>query len=99
MSTNRSKVGEPSITDPTSQRGPRASYSQPWMNRWMAILHTIGNIQAWILLSLFYVVILTPFGVVFRLFADPLRLRRRHESNWVPLARQYGRIEEAQEQS
>lgn len=88
-----------SITDPASQRGPRATSRHAWMNRWMAILHTIGNVQAWILLSIFYVVILTPLGLVYRLVADPLRMRKREASNWIPLPRQYDRLEDAKEQS
>ena len=95
----------------------------------MALLRTIGNIQAWILLTVFYVVIVTPIGFIFRFAADPLRLRRSfdsprtfgfakrsrggrsgfrptgsareapRDSTWQPFARQYGRIEEALEQS
>ena len=65
----------------------------------MACLRTIGNIQAWILLTVFYVVIITPFGFFFRLFADPLRLRRQQGSNWQPFAHSYERMELAKEQS
>ena len=86
------------MTDPTARHVPRSSSSRPWLDRWMALLRTIGNIQAWILLTVFYVVIVTPIGFIFRFAADPLRLRRRH-STWQPFARQYGRIEEALEQS
>ena len=73
--------------------------SRPWLDRWMALLRTIGNIQAWIILTVFYVVIVTPFGFFFRLFADPLRLRRTGASNWQPFAHSYERLEHAREQS
>ena len=83
------------MIDPTarqlSQRG--------WLGRWMALLRRIGNVQAWIILSLFYVVILSPVGLIFRFVADPLRIRRREGSNWQPFARQYDRLEQAREQS
>ena len=93
------KARNESMTDPASQRGPVATSRHNWMNRWMAILHTVGNVQAWILLSLFYVVILTPFGLVYRMCADPLRMRKSSASNWIPLPRQYDRLEQAKEQS
>ena|SRR3989338_9944966 len=88
----------PSITDPTLGAAPRRTYSRLWLNRWMTILRTVGNVQAWIILTLFYVVILTPFGFLYRRFADPLRLRRR-AANWQPLPRQYDTTEQALEQS
>ena len=64
----------------------------------MALLRTIGNVQAWIILTLFYVLIPTPFGLIFRLVADPLRLRRR-SSTWQPLERRYDQMNQAIEQS
>ena len=87
-----------SITDPISRPARGAPSKRPWLNQWMALLRTIGNIQAWILLTLFYVVIISPIGLVFRLVADPLRLRRRG-STWQPFARHYDRLDHAAEQS
>jgi len=76
----------------------RAPSRRPWLDRWMALLRTIGNFQAWILLTLFYVVVIAPIGLVFRCAADPLRLRRRG-STWQPFGRHYDRMEEASSQS
>ena len=84
------------MTDPTV--GARRSAPRGFMDRWMAVLRTIGNLQAWILFTLFYLVILTPIALVFRFVADPLRLRRRG-STWQPLGRQYDRMDQALEQS
>ncbi len=89
---------ETSMTDPVSRHVPRGPSKRPWLDRWMALLRTIGNIQAWILLSIFYVVIITPFGLVFRWVADPLRLRRRG-STWQPFTHSYEQMEQAAEQS
>ncbi len=86
------------MTDPTVTHRPRQASTRRWLDRWVALLRTIGNVQAWILLTLFYVVILAPFGMVFRLVADPLRARHR-ASTWQPFARQYDRIDQALEQS
>ena len=65
----------------------------------MAVLHRIGNVQAWLLLSLVYLVVFLPMGLVFRLFNDPLRLRRRPDSNWQRITRQFDRLEDAREQA
>lgn len=64
----------------------------------MALLRAIGNAQAWLLLTVFYVLILTPFGLLFRLVADPLWMRRR-ASTWQPLERRYDQMDHALEQS
>ena len=89
---------EGSITDPAMAHQPRQASKRRWLDRWMALLRTIGNVQAWIILTLFYVLILTPFGLIFRLVADPLRLRRR-SSTWQPLERRYDQMNQAIEQS
>jgi hypothetical protein len=43
---------------------------------WKTIAHKIGNFRARILLTLFYAVLVFPFGIVVRLFSDPLRIKR-----------------------
>lgn len=43
--------------------------------RWKVIAHIIGNLQARLLLSLFYFVVVPPFSLVVKLFQDPLTLR------------------------
>ena len=49
---------------------------------WTRIAHIIGNFQARVLLTILYVVLVLPFGVIVRLFADPLRIKKRPE-NWL----------------
>jgi hypothetical protein len=44
--------------------------------RWKQIARKIGNFQARVFLTAFYSVILFPFGVATRLFADPLRIKK-----------------------
>ena len=89
---------EGSITDPAMAHRPHQASKRRWLDRWMALLRTIGNVQAWIILTLFYGLILTPFGLVFRFVADPLRLRRR-ASTWQSLDRHYDHMDQALEQS
>ncbi len=49
---------------------------------WTRIAHIIGNFQARVLLTILYVLLVLPFGVIVRLFADPLRIKKRPEK-WL----------------
>ncbi|HEY0702652.1 MAG TPA: hypothetical protein VGD60_07780 [Candidatus Acidoferrales bacterium] len=49
---------------------------------WTRIAHIIGNFQARVLLTILYVVLVLPFGVIVRLFSDPLRIKKRPEK-WL----------------
>lgn len=42
---------------------------------WKRVAYAIGNFQARILLTVFYGVIVFPFGIIARLFSDPLRIK------------------------
>jgi hypothetical protein len=48
---------------------------------WKDLAHKIGNFQARILLTIFYV-ILFPFGMATRLFSDSLRIKQR-PTQWL----------------
>jgi hypothetical protein len=49
---------------------------------WKKVAHAIGNFQARVLLTIFYAVLVLPFGVAARLFSDPLRIKRR-PTQWL----------------
>ena len=54
-------------------------------NRWLVLAQKIGKFQSRIVLTMVYFVIVLPFGLGVRLFADPLRIRRRsapQDSDW-----------------
>jgi len=46
-------------------------------NAWKRLAHKIGNFQARVLLTLIYALIVLPFGLIARLFSDPLHIRHR----------------------
>jgi hypothetical protein len=50
---------------------------------WKRLANTIGNLQARVLLTVFYGIIAFPVDIVARLFLDPLRIKRspRHWLN------------------
>ncbi len=41
-----------------------------------------GSMLSRVLLTALYFLVLGPFALVYRIFADPLRLRRRPQGNW-----------------
>ena len=49
---------------------------------WKKIAHIIGNFQARVLLTIFYAVLVLPFGVAARLCSDPLRIKKR-PTEWL----------------
>ncbi len=61
---------------------------------WKRLAHKIGNFQARVLLSIIYVTVVLPFGVISRLLSDPLRIKHRptawldhapevHDATWA----------------
>lgn len=45
--------------------------------KWLPIAQIIGNFNAQVILTIFYLIIIFPLGVFYRFIADPLRLRLR----------------------
>jgi hypothetical protein len=49
---------------------------------WKEIARRIGNFQARVILTLLYAIAVLPFGLIARLFSDPLRIKNR-PSQWI----------------
>lgn len=64
---------------------------------WTRLAHKIGNFQARVLLTLLYVVVFFPFGMAVRLFADPLRIKKRPQ-RWLDRPEQANDLEWARRQ-
>jgi hypothetical protein len=60
--------------------------ARPVYRVWMTVAGILGRINTTILLSMFYLVMITGFGMIFRLIRrDGLRIRRRKvDTYWVP---------------
>ncbi len=67
--------------------------------RWLRIAAIIGDFQARVVLSVFYFVIVLPFGLVVRLFADPLNIKGSRQSAWTDFADRARTLEEASRQA
>lgn len=57
------------------------SFLKRMWETWKRIAHVIGDFQARVILTVIYAVLVLPFGVAVRLFADPLHVRR-HLREW-----------------
>lgn len=51
---------------------------------WKAFGRRVGDLQARLLLFLFYFLVLAPFALVVRTFSDPLGLKRTSPPDWRP---------------
>lgn len=49
---------------------------------WKQAAHALGTFQARVLLTIFYAVLVLPFGIFARLFSDPLRIKSR-PTQWL----------------
>jgi len=49
---------------------------------WKVLAHKIGNFQARVLLTVVYLVLGLPFGLIARIFGDTLRIKNR-PSHWL----------------
>ncbi len=67
-------------------------------NHWLRIAGFIGNFQARLVLSLFYFIIVLPFGVAVRLFADLLRIKGIGRTSWSEFFERARSVEEAKRQ-
>ncbi len=51
-------------------------------NGLLALAKRIGQVQAWLILSAFYFVVMAPAALLLKLTSDPLRVSRRAASVW-----------------
>lgn len=49
---------------------------------WLVVARTLGRLQARLLLTVVYFVVLAPFALAVRLFLDPMRLRETSSWHW-----------------
>jgi hypothetical protein len=66
---------------------------------WKRIATVIGEFQSRAILSVFYFVIVLPFGLGVRLFTDPLAIRGRRQTGWMDFTDRARTVEEASRQS
>lgn len=60
----------------------KARFHAAW-EWWKAVAHKIGDVQARIILTVFYFLIVGPFALVIRFWSDPMRLNSKNASGWI----------------
>jgi hypothetical protein len=75
----------------------RPLLSKLW-SHWRRFARRLADFQGRVLLTLLYVVLIVPGGLVIRLAADPLRRHRPETSNWTPRLPDPGTLDEARRQ-
>lgn len=53
-------------------------------SRWKRIAHKIADVQARVLLSIFYFCVFGPFALGMKALSDPLQTRATNPSAWLP---------------
>jgi hypothetical protein len=61
--------------------------------KWQGVARIIGDFQSQVILSLFYIILLSIVGLIYRFFGDPLdiknkKLNSKNKSNFKPWAHQ-----------
>lgn len=77
---------------------PISRWKRAW-NAWLRIAAIIGDFQARVILSLFYFIIVLPFGLLVRIFADPLGVKGQRPTTWTPFTNRTQTLDQAARQA
>ena len=72
-------------------------FKRAW-KQWMRIAMVIGNFNSRVFLTVFYAIIVLPFGVIVRVFGDPLKIKGRRSSTWSDIQNPTRSIEDGRKQ-
>jgi len=66
--------------------------------RWLVIAQAVGNFQAQVILTIFYLIILLPVGFLIKLTINPFAVRLRGRSNFKKWEHSNQTLEQARRQ-
>ena len=72
-------------------------FKSAW-KQWMRIAMVIGNFISRYVLTIIYAIVVLPFGLVVRIFGDPLAIRGKRSSAWTDIKHPTRTIEEGRKQ-
>ena len=72
-------------------------FKSAW-KQWMRFALVIGNFNSRVVLTLFYAIVVLPFGLAVRIFRDPLAIRQKRSSAWTDTKHPTRTIEEGRKQ-
>lgn len=85
--------------DKTPGPAPAGSFFKRLWQDWTRFAVRLGNFQGRVLLAFFYFGIVTPFGLLVRLFADPLHLKTAKKSSfWLERAQSTSDLDQMRSQ-
>ena len=68
------------------------------MKAFLQFSERFGNLLSRILLTALYFLVLGPFALLYQLFADPLRLRKKSQGQWLDWERPQASLQTARKQ-
>jgi membrane associated rhomboid family serine protease len=88
---------------PDAGRAPPSTHSGALFAKlgrsWVSISRRAGDFQARLVLLWFYIIFVAPVGLLYRLFRDPLNIRKRREdSSWQQRESSTGGLDDARRQ-
>ncbi len=66
-----------------SQNESNGFFRNAWEG-WKRIARKIGDFNARVILTLFYILLFSPFAIALRLFSDPLQIKGTENQGWIP---------------
>src|SRR5690242_3066699 len=71
------------VTGRNAEGGVKGRASHGW-SRWKALSQKVADVQARVFLTVFYFTLMAPFGLVFGVIKDPLRIKQRPSGTyWI----------------
>jgi hypothetical protein len=67
-------------------------------DRWRRAAHAVGVVQTRVIMMVVYLTVVIPTGLLMRLSRDPLHLRPRADTNWLPAPQHERSVEAARRQ-
>lgn len=68
-------------------------------SQWKRFAQRLADLQARLILTLIYFLVLLPFGLIVSVLRDPLKVKRRSQTSiWLPRPPETGSLENARRQ-
>ena len=81
-----------------SNRSDQPGKLRRFWHWWLRTAEVIGNFQSRVVLTLFYALIVMPFGLAVRLFSDRLRIRGTRSSGWTDFVARCSTLDRVRQQ-
>ena len=80
--TSLSRENIPNLIDPIKFKSP--AFARALWEGWKRVARKIGDFQARLLLTVFYIFVIGPFALLIRWRGDPLLIKSAAPRGWLP---------------